>query len=151
MAFSPQQAVAEFEAFADRQNIALTELRPRNGFEAMLAFFESMRPANCVEPNGDMLLYQWGTYDWGEGEHFELDLTRQFVEEDKEGDDAISQLHLTFRFPPSTELRATGSGNRGCDTVNGVAAFKKFVFERPEFIALADEDPPNVSLHHELV
>ena len=84
-------------------------------------------------------------------EQFELDLTRQFIEEDKEGDDAISQVHLTFRFPPSAELRAMGSGNRWCDTVDEVAAFKKFVFERPEFTALADEDPPNVSLHHELV
>ena len=26
-----------------------------------------------------MLLYQWGTYDWGEGKYFQIDITRQFI------------------------------------------------------------------------
>lgn len=26
-----------------------------------------------------MLLFQWGTYDWGHGPHFEVDLTRELI------------------------------------------------------------------------
>ncbi|MCX2679078.1 hypothetical protein OOZ15_03915 [Galbibacter sp. EGI 63066] len=46
----------------------------------------------------DMLLFQYGTYDWGDelGEHFSFDITRQFYK--KNGD--IYQLSLTLIFDP---------------------------------------------------
>jgi hypothetical protein len=45
----------------------------------------------------DVLLFQYGTYDWGEGNFFEFDITRQFA---KPGEDEPYQLHMVLRFDP---------------------------------------------------
>jgi hypothetical protein len=72
--------------------------------------FEDVPPP---EHDGDMLLVQWGTYDWGGGEAFELDFTRQFSFEDDDGEyEGMQQLSCTFRFPPTNELRAIGEWNQ---------------------------------------
>lgn len=65
--------------------------------------------------DGDMILAQYGTYDWGRGEYFEVDVTRQLMpqEEDAdEDDDNIHQLRCVVRFAPTEELRALGSFER---------------------------------------
>ena len=83
----------------------------------MLAFYRDVRAEGCdLARDGDMLLYQWGTYDWGHGKHFELDVTRQFTLAGYE-DEAISQLSLTFLFLPSPTLEALPAGNRWCHSL----------------------------------
>jgi hypothetical protein len=47
-----------------------------------------------------------GTYNWGKGEHFELNITRQLIRSGGDSDSDIFQLGLTLRFPPSDALRA---------------------------------------------
>lgn len=67
------------------------------------------------EEDGDMVLFQYGTYDWGSGEFFEVDLVRQLMppgEDDEEDDDVIFQLQCTFRYVPTDSLRALGSFDR---------------------------------------
>lgn len=67
------------------------------------------------EEDGDMVLFQYGTHDWGSGEFFEVDLVRQLMppcEDDEEDDDVIFQLHCTFRYVPTEALRAFGSFTR---------------------------------------
>jgi hypothetical protein len=44
-----------------------------------------------------MLLFQFGTYDWGFGENFKFDLTRQFIVADKQDDDAVDLRSVTKR------------------------------------------------------
>ena len=62
----------------------------------MLAFYGSVRFDDVdLAADGDMLLYQWGAYDWGEGESFEFDITRQLILGTGEDED-IFQLSLTF-------------------------------------------------------
>jgi hypothetical protein len=48
----------------------------------------------------DMLLFQYGTYDWGGelGEHFKFDITRQFSKKNFD----MFQLSLTLIFEPTT-------------------------------------------------
>ena len=61
----------------------------------------------------DGLLIQYGTYDWGEGEHFELDFTRQFTYYDSDGEYLeMAQLHCTLFFAASERLRALGSDEK---------------------------------------
>jgi hypothetical protein len=74
-----------------------------------------------------MLLFQWGTYDWGSGKHFEVDVTRQVIFPDEADDDALWQLHLTYRAAPSPERTALGSGNRWCSSHTEVAEFESFL------------------------
>ena len=52
-----------------------------------------------VERSKDMLLYQYGIYNWGEeqGEHFSLDITRQFI---VPTEDEPYQLRFTLVYAP---------------------------------------------------
>ena len=73
---------------------------------------EPVEDADPPEQDGDGILAQYGTYDFGDGEHFDLDMTRQFSFSDDEGEyDHMSQLTCAFRFEPTPELRAVGEAN----------------------------------------
>lgn len=102
----------------------------------------------CVTCSNDMLLYQWGTYDWGAGKHFELNITRQFIEAELEDDDAISQLSLSYLYKPTAELEALGASNCWED---GSTNFRQFIFESASFIAVADAKPDRLEVFHEYV
>lgn len=147
----PTESVNEFEVFAEGRGVDFVGLSVRTGIEQMIGFFEEVKPSGCARSRGDALLYQWGTYDWGKGENFELNLTRQFIENGESGDDAISQLQMTFSYPASAQFRAFGSGNRWCWSKEEVPGFRQFILSRPEFLALADAATQNVSVRHEYV
>ena len=100
---TPNESLAAFTAFAASHGVALTASLPREGLGQMLSFFQSAAAPRCKGPDSDMLLYQWGAYDWGKGLYFELNITRQFIENDLQDDDAISQLSLTYKFEPTPE------------------------------------------------
>src|SRR5262245_16535664 len=92
----------------------LASLRPAQGFVAMFDFYMAEPADGCaVEADVDMLLFEWGTYNWGSGESFELNITRQWMAKDA-ADEEPWQLRLTFHFEPSGALRRLGAGNRWC-------------------------------------
>ncbi len=72
--------------------------------DAMVSYFQEVKYHNDRStPYGDALLFQYGVYNWGRGENFDFDLTRQVVFEPPspaEADDFIIQLSLTSRFSP---------------------------------------------------
>lgn len=117
----------------------------------MLAFYQSTKPIGCDGPNGDMLLFQWGTYDWSAGRHFELNITRQFIEEDLQDDDAISQLSLTFRFDPTGQLEELGAGNRWCVGPSEFPIVRDFTLSSAPLLAVADQPVAAVELNHSYV
>jgi hypothetical protein len=147
----PSNSVNTFEEFVENRGGSLPRLTARTGVAEMLSFYESVLPTGCTNENGDMLLFQWGTYDWGDGTRFEINITRQFIESAAEDDDAISQLRLTFRFPPDKDTAALGNGNRWCHSRSEIHPFREFISSNLAFLAEADVDPPGVSLHHEYV
>ena len=59
------------------------------------------------DPDSDMLLFQYGTYDWGGplGKHFSLDITRQFERHDFE---QLYQVALTLYFDPAPFANCAG-------------------------------------------
>ncbi|MET0857780.1 MAG: hypothetical protein ABWY27_13580, partial [Telluria sp.] len=77
----PSESVRAFEAFAVNKGLDLNASTARAGIEAMFEFKAASVCASCSE---DMLLYQWGSYDWGSGKYFEINITRQFVEAELE-------------------------------------------------------------------
>ena len=114
------EAQQEFERFLAASGARVVDLDVPSAVEAMLAFYAGVRAEDCdLDQDGDMLLYQWGTYDRGEGPRFELNLTRQLMI-DGSDDDEIWQLSLTFQLAvhpavPALELEssrayATASG-----------------------------------------
>lgn len=85
--------------------------------EAWRVFVECARQPVAAAPplyvENDMCLFQWGAYDWGEGQHFECDFTRQFVLHDTDGDyDHMEQLSLALLFDADdSDLAKLGSGD----------------------------------------
>ena len=66
-------------------------------------------------------------YDWGNGEMFECDVTRQLIEASAVGDDAIWQLSWNLLFTPSAATATLGDGNRWCVHPNELDSFRGFV------------------------
>ena len=142
-------AVHEFRSVLDMQGAELSSITPEQGLRAMLAFYRDTRAGDCdIASDGDMLLYQWGTYDWGKGPRFELDFTRQFIVGQGEDED-IWQLSLTFAFPPSESLHALGRGDRWCSSPDRLEEYALFISESGVFKALAGRSDAVVELDYE--
>lgn len=125
-----KHALSEFNKFLrGREDGSLA--KPGDGFAQMLTFYADVRfeDTNLAE-DGDMLLFQWGTYDWGNGRFFNAALTRQLIRGAGEDSD-IWQLHLTYRFAPSDAFAGLGAGNRWCAHPAQLASFKEFVMNHP--------------------
>jgi hypothetical protein len=145
------QPLSSFKRFLkerDPQFANIANIGVREGVEAILAFYASERAAGTIANDGDMLLYQWGTYDWGRGRHFELDITRQLILGEGEDDD-IWQLSLTFLYEPSDELDAVGSGDRWCKSPAERHDLFRFITEGAAFGAIVDLAPKSVELDYE--
>jgi len=124
----------------------LSSLSPADGITLMLSFYENERADGCkMGEDGDMLLYQWGCYDWGQGEAFEFNITRQFVDAAGE-DEGIRQLSLTFRFTPGESLCKLAEGNRWCHSPDEVAQFRSFIESSAAYTAVAKAEPAEVTL-----
>lgn len=74
-----------------------------------------------------MLLFQWGTYDWGKGEMFEFDVTRQLIAAPAVDDDSIWQLSWKLLFSPSAATATVGDGNRWCGHPSELDSFRSFI------------------------
>jgi hypothetical protein len=136
--------------FTDRflNSCPLENLIPGEGIDLMLRFYGD-EPVDGLA-NGDtadMLLFQWGVFDWGHGESFEFDITRQLIFGDGEDDD-IFQLSLTFRFVPTDELRNLPKGNRWCSSRAELEDFRHFVLRSAPYAALNKKLASSVDLHY---
>ena len=140
-----RDALKRFRSFLAARGADVAKLSVREGIEAMLEFYRTERADDCsLDDDGDMLLFQWGTYDWGQGHEFELDITRQFVRGDGEDED-IWQLSLTFFSSPN----AIASGDRWCHLPDDVDDFAKFVRSHAAYASAAQATPIRVELDFE--
>ena len=147
------EASGQFEKRLSERGVELSKATPDPGFAEMFAFYRDVRPVDCapVDSDGDMLLYQWGTYDWGEGKYFNLNLTRQFILQGLEDDDAIFQLGLTFFYQPSHVLDGLIQGNRWCHSPAELTDFQQFVLSSEAYSTARGLTPAKVELRYESV
>jgi hypothetical protein len=148
-----EEASTQFEDRLRSRRLELSRLSPDVGFAEMFAFYRDVRPVDClpVDSDGDMLLYQWGTYDWGQGKYFNLNLTRQFIVQELEDDDAIFQLGLTFFYEPTLALEALEQANRWCHSPAALREFESFVVSSSAYRTSLGLSPVKVGLHYENV
>ncbi len=144
----PVSAKKEFLRHIRAAGRSLKALSPSEGIALMLEFYRDVRADGCeMDSDGDILLYQWGTYDWsGNGESFEFDITRQLISGDGEDED-IRQLSLTFRFEPTESLRQLGEGNRWCHSLREAEEFQAYIQSSPAFLAVARLSSAEVTLN----
>lgn len=144
---SPNTSAAEFQSFLTRRGILLSSMDTSQLVESALSFYETVNAACLAEGSGtDMLLFEWGVYNWGQGEHFELGITRQFLSTDGEDDDAISQLRCTAYFEPLPALRAFPASSRWCGSLADLPAFSVFVRESAAYLSVQALKPLKVSV-----
>lgn len=77
-----------------------------------------------------MLLFQYGIFDWGQGERFELDLTRQFINKDND----ISQLKSTICFEASRKLSSISEMSAWCSGTCELDSFIQTIERSPGYI-----------------
>ena len=139
-----------FERYIAERGVRLEQLAAETAIRSMVDFYLEERVKQAViDEDGDMLLFQWGTHDWGEGPSFEYGITRQLIVQDEEGDDSIWQLSLTLRYPSSDEARASGSGDEWCASPDDVDQFLAFIEDAPSTRFVRRTDPSRVQLDFE--
>lgn len=144
-----KEALETFQEYLRRGGDQELPRTPRAGIERMTAFYRDVRADDVdLESDGDMLLFQWGTHDWGSGEMFEVDITRQLIAGRGEDED-IWQLHLTYRFPPSADLRAIGTGNSWCPRPDDTPSLQRFIDSHPPMTAVGSREDGQPSLDYE--
>jgi len=122
----------------------LATVNVAEGIAAMLAFYEEQRAEGCeIDEDGDMLLYQWGVYNFEKPATFQLDLTRQFSVPDE---DEPYQLSLTFHFEPSAGLKKIKDANQWCNSPDELAEFRTFIEKSPAYRAALTEKVKKVEL-----
>ena len=124
----------------------------RRALDAMFAFYAEQRADDvAIDQDGDMLLYEWGVYDFDGPESFQLGVTRQFIvtDEDEPYQDEPYQLHLTLHFDPTSALRQLDRGSQWCRTPDELPDFRRLVESSAPFKAMADVKPSRVELRFE--
>lgn len=99
-----------------------------------------------MERDGDMLLFQYGTYE----QRFELGIVRQFITEDAEDED-IWQLSLSFAFVASPGLESLGSADRWCSSLGELDDFETFIATHAATLAVGGRHDGQVNLNYECV
>jgi hypothetical protein len=130
----PRAAKTRFLKRLEAAGQSLDALTPAAGVEAMLAYYAEERADGCpLDEDGDMLLFQWDTLDWGDGPAFEVSIVRQLIVAGDENDEP-RQLDLRFRFAP-----AAGCGPRRA--VLWVRRMRPDIRLRPGFLGQAGGMP----------
>ncbi len=146
-----QNALDSFRDFAARRGVGTERLSAAEALDLMVGFYREVRADDCdSDADGDMLLFQWGIYEWGGGESFTYGITRQLSPQE-DGEDFIGQLSLTLGFPPSESLREIGTGNRWCYHPAELDEFLSFVEGSGVTRAVSGLGPATTSLAYENV
>jgi hypothetical protein len=140
----------EFEKFIAKLSMTVSSLTHADSVRVMLDFYRQIHIDDVAleDSGGDMLLYQWGTYDWGHGRFFQCDITRQFIVAGSDGDDGFRQLSLTCFFPPSPTFDALKAGNQWCRSSDGLVGFEAFILESSGYQAVATSKPHKVTIEY---
>ncbi|WP_147385607.1 hypothetical protein [Oleomonas cavernae] len=136
---APSQSLEAVTQFFQHQGLDIRQAPLKDFVSCLLGFYERVEFSNLAPDGGDMLLLQFGTYDWGAGTHFEFDITRQFITADEQDDDAISQLNCSLLYRPTPALMAVGEGDKWCSTRAELGTFQAFIEASSAYAAIIGE------------
>lgn len=135
--------------FVQAKGLRVESLTPVQAVECMCEFAKTYRVEGLADADDDMLPFQWGTYDWGDGEFFEYNITRQTIDPDPAEDaEGIMQLGVTFRFAPEP-FRQFEAGDRWSNEDADIDSFLQVVLASPATGAVRDMPPLSVTLNFE--
>jgi hypothetical protein len=109
---------AAFEAELASRGLTATTFDAESLVALMFDFYTSSRITDAdLDGDGDMLLFEWGTYDWGSGHgpSFQYCITRQVITSADDIDDQeMLRLCTRVHYAPCAETEELGSGSRWC-------------------------------------
>jgi hypothetical protein len=151
MNINVENAKVELESAIAASGKQLDRLQPSDAIRLMLHFYRSARAEGCdMEQDGDMLLFQYGTYERHGTKRFELDITRQFILAGGEDED-FRQLSLKFEFIASRDLESIGNGDKWCASLGHVDDFEKLIAAHAAMRAVGAREDGHVRLTYECV
>ncbi|WP_458690544.1 hypothetical protein [Nocardia tengchongensis] len=119
-----------FRRYLDSHGRALDNLDATTAIDSMSGFYADHRVTDVdLDNDGDMLLFQWGTYG-DDQQEFVYDITRQVIAGPGD-DDSIRQLSLTLRYPATTTSVGIGNGSRWCPHPEQIETFLSLVAHHP--------------------
>ncbi len=142
----PNKAKTRFLERLEAAGLSLDKLTPAEGIEAMLNYYAEERVDGCViKKDGDMLLFQWGVYNWGNGPAFEVDITRQLIDRNDEETEP-QQLSLRFRFDPALYPEGVKASNKWCQSTRKLGDFRAFISRAEVMRVVGEQLPARVEL-----
>jgi hypothetical protein len=149
----PEESQTAFEHFIRAMHGEIQSLSLPDSVDCFLRFYAEVHASRVTNEteNGDVLLFQYGSYDFGKGLDFHFDLTRQFISEEAADDGAISQLHLTFLFAPSDEFHAVGVHTLWCYRREELPRFRDEILSSQAFLLARAYLPKSVTVLWEQV
>lgn len=129
----PEESVDYFQKFVAARGRSLEGVTPAEAVELLIAFYKEQGCETCDarENEGDMLVWDFGVYDWGEGEQFVVTVARQFVvveQLEDEGEtfdvDVVSQMSMTFMDEADDSRWDLGMGQFWCTSEAEIEAWR---------------------------
>ena len=116
-------AAVDFERFVEARGLTIDELDAEQATRAMVDHYIEWRADEVdVDEDGDMLLFQWGSYG-----SFQYNVTRQLITQAEDDEDEIWQLSLTLHYPEDDDTGRLGSGERWCYSPDELDEFVRFI------------------------
>jgi hypothetical protein len=151
---NPDDITKLFAAFLLRKGIVLEQVTPPQAIDLMVEFHSSVQCDWAARhPHSDMLLFQYGVYDWGHGENFELNVTRQLMHvyaEDVGETVVYFQLELTLFYKPDT-YREIPDFNRWSMDCQSIAEFVNEMKKTDGYLRACCDVPRKVEMNGGLV
>lgn len=136
---------AEFKTLVIDKGYLLSDLSVNDGFTLFLQFYQIKRvKAYDIQKDQDMLLFEYGVYDWGDGESFYLSFTRQLSSSSPWA--KMWQFKLQFKFPVVQELSEISSDNLWCSGLNEVDLFRDNIATSVGFQSVSANRDGTISL-----
>ena len=124
-------AEADLRAALRYQGLEIERIDGTSAVEAMTQFYLDRRADDVdLDHDGDMLLFQWGTYDWGRGPSFQYNIARQFITSSGDDEDFL-QLSITTHFDATDTALRLGRGDQWCRRPEDVTDFLAVVKDHP--------------------
>jgi hypothetical protein len=122
---------------------ATTSLTATSLLELIIEFFKNYQitDVDTMIPDNDMLLFEYGTYDWhdGKGKNFTFAITRQFYVEN-EMSDGFSQFRVVLYFN-SEEFKQIKALNKWSIDFENIDDWKIYVSNTDGFKRAEDRIP----------
>jgi hypothetical protein len=138
---------AAFEEVIEALSPDINRLLPEDGIRGLVKFYQMERIDGCdMENDGDMLLFQWGIYNFTGKNEFQINITRQLLllEEDEP-----YQLSLTFYYDVNDDNSTIKAGNFWCNNVKDISGFLRMIDKNSTYQVLKDKKAAKVEMTYD--